>query len=260
MPTAANTGPGGSYVYGVIESAASKEPIHFGRTSMGGFGEQVYSVHHGDIAAVVSKTSVFIFDPTRENALAHEHVIETVMKTHSIIPMSFSTVFRTDDDIREVLKSIYASLKDVLKQMSGKVEFGIKVTWDRDRIIEELKRDDEEIHRFHLELTKKHLQSTYFARMQLGRMIDKALGERSAELRREIYDGLRQVCVASRDSKPIGDKMIMNAAFLMERKHETDFDAAVNKIAKKFGDRLNFKYTGPWPPYNFVNIRLKLKN
>jgi len=22
---------------------------------------------------------------------------------------------------------------------------------------------------------------------------------------------------------------------------------------------LNFRYTGPWPPYNFVNIRLKLE-
>jgi len=208
---------------------------------------------------VISKTNVFIFDPTRENALAHEHVIELVMKTHTIIPMSFGTVFRTDDDIREVLKSIYASLKDVLEQMAGKVEFGLKVTWDRDRIIEELKRDDEEIHRFHQELTKKHLQSTYFARMQLGRMIDKAMVERSAEFVREIYDGLRSVCVASRDNKPIGDRMIMNAAFLIQRERETDFDAAVNKIAKKFGDRLNFKYTGPWPPYNFVNIRLKLE-
>ena len=29
------------------------------------------------------------------------------MKTHTIIPMSFGTVFRTDDDIREVLRSIY---------------------------------------------------------------------------------------------------------------------------------------------------------
>src|SRR5438046_1349246 len=164
-----------------------------------------------------------------------------------------------DADVREVLKSIYASLKDVLEQMAGKVEFGLKVTWDRDRIIEELKRDDEEIHRFHQELTKKHLQSTYFARMQLGRMIDKAMVERSAEFVREIYDGLRSVCVASRDNKPIGDRMIMNAAFLIQRERETDFDAAVNKIAKKFGDRLNFKYTGPWPPYNFVNIRLKLE-
>lgn len=250
---------GGRYVYGIIQTSGAKEPINFGRTGIGGFGEQVYTVHYGDIAAVVSKTSVFIFDPTRENALAHEHVIELVMKTHTIIPMSFGTVFRTDDDIREVLKSIYASLKDVLEQMAGKVEFGIKVAWDRERIIEELKRDDEEIHRFHQELTKKHLQSTYFARMQLGRMIDKAMVERSAEFVREIYEGLRSVCVASRDNKPIGDKMIMNAAFLIQRERESDFDTAVNKIARKFGERLNFKYTGPWPPYNFVNIRLKLE-
>jgi len=247
---------GGRYVYGIIEAG---EPVSFGRTGLAGSGEQVYTVHYQDIAAVVSRTSVFIFDPTRENALAHEHVIESVMKTNTIIPMSFGTVFRTDDDIREVLKSIYASLKDVLKQMAGKVEFGLKVTWDRDRIIEELKHEDDEIHRFHMELTKKHLQSTYFARMQLGRMIDKSLVERSALYVREIYEALRSVCVASRDNKPIGEKMIMNAAFLIEREHESEFDATVNRVARKFGDRMNFKYTGPWPPYNFVNIRLKLE-
>src|SRR6516165_3718070 len=246
----------GRYVYGIIPA---REPGSFGRMGIGGAGERVYAVTHGDIAAVVSRTAVFIFDPTRENALAHEHVIETVMKTHTIIPMSFGTVFRTDDDIREVLRSIYASVKDVLKQMSGKVEFGLKVTWDRDHIIDELKRDHDEIHRFHQEITRKHLQSTYFARMQLGRMIDKAMAERSAEYVREIYEGLHANCVASRDNKPIGDKMIMNAAFLIEREREAEFDAAVNRIARQFGDRLNFKYTGPWPPYNFVNIRLKLK-
>src|SRR6185369_7916547 len=239
----------GRYVYGIIEAS---ESMTFGKTGIGGTGETVYTVHHGDIAAVVSRTAVFIFDPTRENALAHEHVIETVMKTHTIIPMSFGTVFRTDDDIREVLRSIYPSVKDVLKQMSGKVEFGLKVTWDRDAIIEELQREHEEIHRFHQEITRKHLQSTYFARMQLGRMIDKALEERSAEYVREIYESLRTICVASRDNKPIGDKMIMNAAFLIHRDKESDFDEAVNKIAQRFGDRLNFKYTGPWPPYNFV--------
>ena len=244
----------GRYVYGIIQS---REPVTFGKMGIGGTGQMVYAVTHGDISAVVSRTGVFIFDPTRENALAHEHVIETVMKTHTIIPMSFGTVFRTEDDIREVLRSIYPSVKDVLKQMEGKVEFGLKVSWDRDHIVEELRRDHEEIHRFHQEITRKHLQSTYFARMQLGRMIEKALAERSGEYLREIYEGLRTICVASRDNKPIGDKMIMNAAFLIEREREAEFDAAVNRIAKKFGDRLNFKYTGPWPPYNFVNIRLQ---
>src|SRR3954467_14950348 len=246
----------GRYVYGVIEA---REPFNFGKIGIGGVGENVYSVHHGDVAAVVSKTPVFIFDPTRENALAHEHVIETVMKANTIIPMSFGTVFRTDDDIREVLRSIYPSLKDVLKQMEGKVEFGLKVMWERDHVIEELKREHEEIHRFHQEITRKHLQSTYLARMQLGRMIEKALAERSAQYVREIYDGLRDACVASRDNKPIGDKMILNAAFLIQRAREDEFDAAVNRVARKFGTRLNFKYTGPWPPYNFVNIRLKLE-
>jgi hypothetical protein len=32
----------------------------------------------------------------------------------------------------------------------------------------------------------------------------------------------------------------------------------VKSIAGRF-DKLTFKYTGPWPPYNFVNIRLKLE-
>src|SRR4051812_37600876 len=67
----------GRYVYGII---AAKDYSSFGKMGIGGLGEMVYTVNHGDIAAVVSKTSVFIFDPTRENALAHEHVIETVMK------------------------------------------------------------------------------------------------------------------------------------------------------------------------------------
>jgi Gas vesicle synthesis protein GvpL/GvpF len=244
------------YVYGVIESRAG---VSFGKSSIGGASEYVSTVHYGDVAAVVSRTPVFIFDPTRENALAHELVIETVMKNYTIVPMAFGTVFRTSEDIKEVLKSIYPSLKDVLRQMTGKLEFGLKVTWDRDRIIEELKREHDEIHRFHRELTRKHLQSTYFARMQLGRMIDKALAELAANYVRDIYDGLRSVCVASRDNKPIGDKMIMNAAFLIQKEREEEFDAAVNRVAQKFGDRLNFKYTGPWPPYNFVNVRLKLE-
>jgi len=255
-PSGAGAGESGRYVYGIVQS---RDRIDFGKVGIGGAGAMVYTVNYLDIAAVVSNTSVYIFDPTRENALAHEHVIETVMKTYTIIPMSFGTVFRTDNDIREVLKSIYSSLKDVLHQMSGKLEFGLKVNWDRDRIIEDIQQDDEEIRKFHQEIVRKHLQSTYLARMQLGRMIDKALAERSIGYVREIYEALRGVCVASRDNQPIGDKMIMNAAFLVERDREPEFDEAVNTIAKKYGQRLKFKYTGPWPPYNFVNIRLKLE-
>jgi Gas vesicle synthesis protein GvpL/GvpF len=50
----------------------------------------------------------------------------------------------------------------------------------------------------------------------------------------------------------------MNAAFLVARDKEAVFDARVKEIGAAH-DKLTFRYTGPWPPYNFVNIRLKLE-
>jgi hypothetical protein len=84
------------------------------------------------------------------------------------------------------------------------------------------------------------------------------LQTRSERYVAEIFEELRDVSVASRANRPIGDKMIMNAAFLIRRDKEAEFDARVKAIAAK-RENLTFKYTGPWPPYNFVNIRLKLE-
>jgi len=67
-PSAA-PGEGGRYVYGIVRS---KGAMNFGSIGIGAAGEQGYTVNYLDIAAVVSKTDVAIFDPTRENALAHE--------------------------------------------------------------------------------------------------------------------------------------------------------------------------------------------
>ena len=59
--------------------------------------------------------------------------------------------------------------------------------------------------------------------------------------------------VASRINKPIGDKMIMNAAFLISRNQENAFDRKIKDIAGRL-DQLTFKYTGPWPPYSFAGL------
>ena len=178
------------------------------------------------------------------------------MQQHTVIPMSFGTVFKTDDDIMELLRSAYDAFSDVLNKMQDKFEFGLKVLWDRDQIIREIEEEDEDIRRLKGEISSQK-GSTYFARMQYGRLIDAALQARSERYVTEIFEALRDVSVASRSNKPIGDRMIMNAAFLVARDAEQAFDARVKDIGQRY-DKLTFKYTGPWPPYNFVNIRLKL--
>jgi hypothetical protein len=244
----------GKYVYCIIKS---ERPLSFGPLGIGSDPAEVHTVHFQDIAAVVSNTPMVVQDPTRDNVLAHQRVNETVMQQHTVIPMSFGTVFKTEHDIIELLRSAYDAFTDVLSKMHGKVEFGLKVLWDRDQIIREIEEDEEDIRRLKGEISSQK-GSTYFARMQYGRLIDAALQARTERYVSEIFQGLRDVSVASRSNKPIGDRMIMNAAFLVARDSELAFDARVKDIGQQY-DKLTFKYTGPWPPYNFVNIRLKLE-
>ncbi|HEX8747194.1 MAG TPA: GvpL/GvpF family gas vesicle protein [Pyrinomonadaceae bacterium] len=256
-PTAtATTSPEGKYVYCIIESS---EPRSFGPMGIGGRGDEVYTVHHQGLAAVVSNTPLMVYDPTRDNVFAHEQVNETVMREFTVLPMAFGALFRTEDDIIELMRGTEDALRDVLNKMAGKVEYGLKVNWDRDRVIAEIEQENEEIRNLKEQITSRATGSTYFARMQLGRLVEQALSEQSDSYVREVYAALRDTAVASRANKPIGDKMIMNAAFLVERERESEFDRKVKEIAAKYEGKLSFKYTGPWPPYNFVHIRLKLE-
>ena len=244
----------GKYVYCIIEAAG---PLRFGPVGLGVNPSEVYTVHYKNLGAVVSDAPLEVLDSTRENVLAHERVNETVMREHTVIPMSFGTVFKTREDIIELLRSAAEAFGDVLNKMQNKLEFGLKVLWDRDQAVREVESEDEDISRLKKEISGQK-GPTYFARMQYGRLVDAALHTRSERYVAAVLDELRDVSVASRINKPIGDKMIMNAAFLISRDQEQAFDAKVKSIASRF-DKLTFKYTGPWPPYNFVNIRLKLE-
>jgi hypothetical protein len=244
----------GKYVYCIVRAA---ESLRFGPIGFGTPPAEVYTVLYEDIAAIVSDAPIEVLDATRENVLAHERVNEAVMKYQTVIPMSFGTIFKTRDDIVELLRGAHGAFQDVLSKMENKVEFGLKVLWDRDAMIRHLEHDDEDIRRLKSEIATQK-GSTYFARVQYGRLVEGALQSRSEQYVSEIFEALRNVCVASRANKPIGDKMIMNAAFLVERDREGAFDARVKRLGAAY-DTLTFRYTGPWPPYNFVNIRLKLE-
>src|ERR1051325_10186377 len=251
----ASAGEGGKYVYCIIRS---DRPREFGSIGIGG-GQRVYTVGFNNLAAVVSDTPIVIYDPTRENVLAHEFVNETVMREHTVIPMSFGTVFRSEEDVTELLRSTYQAFSDVLSKMRDKIEFGLKVLWDREKVIANIERENDEIRRLKDEISRHTTTSTYFARMQLGRLVDSALEEMSSQYVSDVHEALKPVAVASRSNKPIGDRMILNAAFLVDRAQEQAFDERVKETSRKYEELLTFKYSGPWPPYNFVNIKLKLE-
>ena len=258
QPSDAQQQSEGIYVYCIVESP---EPRAFGKIGIGGRGDEVFTIPYKELAAVVSRTPLMVYDPTRENALTHEHVNEVVMLDNGLtpVPMSFGTLFKTEGDIVEFLKDTYDALRDVLRKMKDKLEFGLKVNWDRETVLVEIENEYEEIRRLKAQIESDQATSTYFARMQLGRLVEQALAEKSESYVREIYAELRDAAIASRSNKVIGDKMIMNAAFLVERDKADVFDKKVDEIGHRYEGKLSFRSTGPWPPYNFVTIRLQLE-
>src|SRR5437868_15063038 len=93
----AQQGPGGGeagsesgiYVYSIVESQDRRS---FGKIGIGGRGDEVFTVHYRDLAALVSRTPLMVYDPNRENALAHEHVNEVAHEQgFTPLPMSFGT-------------------------------------------------------------------------------------------------------------------------------------------------------------------------
>jgi Gas vesicle synthesis protein GvpL/GvpF len=79
--------PEGKYVYCIIETS---EPRSFGPMGIGGGGDEVYTIQHRGLAAVVSNTRLVVCDPTRENVFAHEQVNEAVMREFTV-PNNFHT-------------------------------------------------------------------------------------------------------------------------------------------------------------------------
>ena len=166
----------------------------------------------------MSDAPLGVLDPTRDNVLAHQRVNETVMREHTVLPMSFGTVFKTRDDVTAFLKSAYRAFSDVLDKMENKLEFGLKVLWDRDAVIREIEDEDEDIHRLKNEIAAQK-GSTYFARMQYGRLIDAALQAQVGALRR-------------RDLRPAARRLGRRARQQADRRSH-DSQRRVSRLARR---------------------------
>jgi len=244
------------YAYCIIRSA---QPREFGPIGIGGRGDRVYTIHEGELAAVVSEAPQRIFDPTPENARAHEQVNQRVLEDHTPLPLAFGTVFRSEADLLSLIRGAYPTLEQALSQLAGRIEFGLKVSWDLEQVLAEVEREDEAIRRLRAELGADPSAASYMMQLKVGQQVEAAVQERSGRLVQAILQWLEGTAVAVQQNRPMNERMILNAAFLVEGSEQERFHMAVEQLAAHFAGRLTFKPTGPWPPYNFVRIRLAIE-
>jgi uncharacterized protein YpuA (DUF1002 family) len=113
----------------------------------------------------------------------------------------------------------------------------------------EIKRLKERIHNSG---DKKNLQSN----VEVGKMVEKALQKKKEQEADKIVDTLRRTAFEYKTNSTIGDEMFMNAAFLVDKGREKEFDNIMDDLNEEYKHRIKFLYTGPMPVFNFVNITI----
>ncbi len=242
----------GRYIYCVTERA---EEERFGPLGIGGRGDDLYTIGCREIAAVVSDSPVKRYPVSRENSLAHERAIEAVFKRHTVLPVRFCTIAEDEAVVRAILEREYDEFRPLLKEMRGKVEVGVKAIFHEALIYQEIIERYGEIRRRKEVVASLPPQKARWQLVEIGRMVEAALEAEKVRVREEIMEALRGACCDFRlTHRLLGERMIMNAACLVDRAQEAVFDRKMGKLAEWYGELVMFKYVGGFPPFNFVRL------
>jgi len=244
--------PMGKYMYCILRST---EPRQFKTRGIGELGDGVCTVGFMGLAAAVSDSPIVEYESTRRNMMAHTLVLEEIMRDFTILPVRFGIVAPSVEAIQEqVLQRRYGELNGLIAEMEGRIELGLKALWYEGVIFEEIVAENPPIRRLRDSLMGRTPEESYYDRIHLGEMIEAALRKKRDEDSESILVRLRPLVHKTRLTHLITDRMILNAAFLVDRDREAEVDQVVQQLDAEMGKRMMFKYVGPVPPYNFINI------
>jgi hypothetical protein len=233
---------------------ASKEAQSFGPLGIGGRADELHTICFTDIAAVVSNSPIISYSVARDNVLPYERAIEEIMKKYTVLPVRFNTIVENEEKIKRILEKEHGRFLDLLNKMEGKKELSLKVIFKEEAVYKDILGKYEDIRMSKQKMASLPSQKTYSQRMEIGRMVELALQKEREIYKKDILDGLAPLAADVKMHNPYGELMIINAAFLVEKDQEAEFDRKVNDLSGKYGEKVKFRYVGTLPPFNFVTL------
>lgn len=245
-----------------------------GKTNFKDKGIRIYPIYFRGTYAIVSKVSAEEFGEenlkkkltdmewVEENVRKHEEIVEEIMQYMTVLPFKFGTVFQTEKNVEKLLKAQDRKFKRLIANLEGKEEWGIKIYCDLAKFKKVLEEKDKEIKKKKEEITSAGKGKAYFLRKKRDEFIRNIIDERISEYTLDSFDRLKRTSTEAEINRILpkevtekNDKMVLNAAFLVNKKRIREFNSIVEYLKEKYGDKgLTFDCTGPWPPYNFCKV------
>lgn len=229
-----------------------------------------------DIEAIVGEVDPSKFDGEKikekllndvkwaeENVRAHHEVIDQAFQIGVVIPMKFGTMYKNKESLVEMLAKYYLQFTNVISQLQDKKEWGVKAYLNHKKFIESLKKKNKEIQKLEKRGSSLPEGMRWYTERKIDEIIAQVLEEETEEKLRYLVEKLEKYSekvrmneALSKDIQEPDREMIMNVACLVKNDALQSFKDLFHELAKETKHKgILLELTGPWPPYNFVEIK-----
>lgn len=244
---------GKKYLYAII---SSDPELRY--DAIGIAGAAVYTITDKRLSAVVGDVQSPSLRPERRHLAAHQDVLRRLMGRTTALPFSFGTVAGGPAAVRKFLARNQHDLLGNLARLTGKAEMGLRLSWDVPNIFEYFIDTHAELRAARDQLFSAPHGPTAGERLEIGRLFESLLQDDREAFTGKVETILAPCCSEIKSNKCRNEREVMNLACLVDRDRQAAFEEAVFAVAQLFDNSFSLDYSGPWPPFNFVQVDLKV--
>jgi Gas vesicle synthesis protein GvpL/GvpF len=241
------------YVYGIVRA---EEGQRFDVEPMPGAQSVETGPASDGLAFISSEVGDQRLRSSRANLLAHTRVLETVMKTHDVLPIRFGTLIDSNVDGARVLEANKEEFAHGFSVVEGCVEISLKVHWHHNKVFEDVMARNAGLRAERDDLSRVDPTRSHYARIEFGKKVENAIAAIRAEDSEVILRALRPSADQIIEGAALDDTMIVNLSCLVDRDRLTKFDIAVEKLDQLHSNRWTFRYVGPMPTFSFADLSI----
>jgi hypothetical protein len=241
----------GRYLYGFTDRQLD------GVTALRGLaGAPVYTVRYRDVAAIVSDHPVQHLIPSRRNLEPHHRIVRQISAVAALVPAAFGHISETEDALVDVVRGNYDEIREEIERLSGTCEMSVKLSWAVDNIFNFFVCRDRELREMRDRAFRDHVPSVP-EKLEIGGRFEALLKRDRDRFTRLLTDAFASVAREVSYGTPRTETVVCQLAFLIDQHATGMFEATLRRAAGLFDQNFTLEYSGPWPSYSFVRLRLQ---
>ncbi|WP_160724736.1 GvpL/GvpF family gas vesicle protein [Bacillus sp. USDA818B3_A] len=260
------------YLYGVI---LTEELQNMAVPAIVGMDQKVVTIKaHNDLTAIVTLVQAVKFNQQqidfqlkhpewlKEHAFAHHEVITTLQHRFTILPMSFCTIFQSEENLETLLTEQYEVLLQKLLTLKGNQEWNLKLYCDKDKALAYVVDHNAAVINLRENLAAMPKGKQFLMKKKLEHLITSEMeveqGKWWEEMTEKLNPAINDSHLRGNWGKEVTerkDEMIVNCDFLVEKSKTETFLKIIDDIEKSVKPLgCSIQVTGPWPPYHFSKM------